>query len=228
MQRKVMPASDPQSWASLLLAVLLFAGAFVYAYRQNQIPKDALVVRPSRGTSGAVSTGGNPVSVTTEQIAVHVAGAVKKPGVYYLPKGSRVEAALRAAGGPAEGADPLGVNPAALLSDADQVIVPEKEDRQPPAAAVRNTSDQKQVSSSRRHGQRAPDKLRSPGEGTVNINTAALEELQRLPGVGPAIAARILAYRSEKGGFRSVDELTEVSGIGEKKLAAMKPFVRLH
>jgi competence protein ComEA len=216
---------EPQVWALLALIVLLFVGSFVYAFRSDTGPKDALVIQ----SSGAATAKGNqqPQNVVpANSIAVHVTGAVTRPGVYTLPVGSRVKDALAAAGGFTKNADTLAVNQAERLADADMVVVPEK------ASATQSlrsagTTGAGRPPTARGDATRAPKKLRSPADGAVNINSASAEELQRLPGVGPAIAARIIAYRTQVGRFSSVDQLTEVSGIGEKKLAAMKPFVRL-
>lgn len=221
---------DPQLWALVLLLVVLFAGAFVYAYQRHGMPGGVLVTTQLQ--SGGQSSSSSPQSgADSDPIAVHVAGAVKKPGVYYLRRGSRVVDALSAAGGMAAGADEGAVNPAARLEDGDQVIVPTKGETTGTGPAVPSASSVVRHADTaereRTSGRRGSAKLHDPREGTVNINTASSEELQRLPGVGPAIAARILAYRSQVGRFTTVDQLMEVSGIGEKKLAAMRPFVRL-
>jgi len=217
---------EPQVWALLALIVLLFVGSFVYAFRSNNGPKDALVIQSSGGAATAKGTQQRQNTAPADSIAVHVTGAVTRPGVYTLPVGSRVKDALAAAGGFTTNADTLAVNQAERLADADMVVVPEKASpTQSPRSA--GATGAARPATARGDAARAPKKLRSPADGTVNINSASTEELQRLPGVGPAIAARIVAYRAQVGRFSSVDQLTEVSGIGEKKLAAMKPFVRL-
>lgn len=150
-------------------------------------------------------------------MVVHVAGAVKRPGLYRLPPGSRNDDAVKMAGGPTEKADLDGVNLALVAEDGAQLLVPEK------GVAPRATPGQAETAAPRG----SSGKLSRPGEGAVNINTASTEELQRLPGVGPSTAAKILAYRKEAGRFTAPDQLMEVSGIGEKKFAAMQPFVRV-
>lgn len=223
-------AFSRQLWGLVALLAALFGMAFFYAYRQNSVGEDDVVI-----VAASDSVRSSPVRQEPEDtIAVHVAGAVRKPGVYYLPRGSRVDDALKLAGGLTEQADPLGVNLAARLEDADQVIVPERiaTTDQPitvaPRASVKPSGRSAASSVRPPSAGKGSNKLRDPREGTVNINTASADELQRLPGVGPAIAARILAYRAQIGRFTSVDQLLEVSGIGEKKLAAMRPFVRVH
>jgi competence protein ComEA len=158
------------------------------------------------------------------RIVVHVTGAVARSGVYQLPPGSRTVDAVEAAGGAAPGANTDALNMAAPVADGDQVVVPRRAavsvgappSRSPEAYAASNAASGSQSA-----------KLTTPGEGTVNINTASSDELQRLPGIGPAMAARILTHRKAIGRFTAVEQLMDVGGIGEKKLGHMKPFVRL-
>jgi competence protein ComEA len=137
---------------------------------------------------------------------VHVAGAVRRPGVYDLPPGARVQDAVRRAGGPKPNANVDAVNLAARLVDGQQIVVPG-----PGAAPVAATGEGASGAATA-----AP----------VSLGSATLEQLQTLDGVGPATAQKIVAYRTEHGGFRSVDDLANVPGIGPKKLAAMKPHVQ--
>lgn len=135
---------------------------------------------------------------------VHVVGAVASAGVYALPQGSRVTDAIAAAGGATPQADVSLVNLARVVIDGEQIRVPVLGESISEAAA-------------------AP--INSAAAGPVNLNTATQEQLESLPRVGPAMAQRILDYRQENGGFRSVDELRNVSGIGEKTFAALVALV---
>jgi len=165
-----------------------------------------------------------------QTIRVHVAGKVNKPGVYDLEPGSRVTDVIEAAGGALPNTDLESINLAEKLTDGQQVYIAPKGRIAPPRVSVvrGGTSPARSAVSgeaiSRSSG---PKKLTRPGEGTVNINTAGFEELQRLPGIGPAMAQRIIDYRTEHGRFQSVEELDEVRGIGPAKLAKMRPFVTL-
>jgi len=157
------------------------------------------------GPSGALP-GASPTDEAGE-VVVDVAGKVRRPGIVRLPAGSRVVDALEAAGGPRRGVDLTGLNLARVLTDGEQVVVGQ------PAPA----------------GQAA---LAAPGSapagGTlVNLNTATQAELETLPGVGPVTATSILDWRVEHGAFSSVDELLEVSGIGDATLAEIAPHVTL-
>ena len=144
------------------------------------------------------------------EVLVHVAGAVRRPGVYRLREGMRIDDALRLAGGPRRRADLSAINLAAKVEDGRQVLVPERA----------------------RAGARAP--VAGPGSGAatgqapgapVDINTATIEQLDALDGIGPATAQSILDYREEHGGFESVEELGQVPGIGEKRLATLREGV---
>ena len=171
-------------------------------------------------------------------VLVHVAGKVRKPGVYRLPPDARVIHAIRAAGGCLPNADTDALNLAAEAKDGEQIYVPSKEQTRMGSAAnscrpATIPSTMKPSAATRRvnlpavHiGSSSPTgKLKVPGEGLVNVNTADEQELQRLPGVGPVTAQRILEYRQQIGRFESVEQLMDVKGIGPKKFEKMRPFV---
>ena len=142
-----------------------------------------------------------PTTAVPTPLLVHVSGAVRHPGLVALPAGARVIDAVTAAGGPSGSADQSAVNLAARVTDGQQVVVPKRGAAPPGAPATPAAS--------------AP----------ISLSTATLEQLETLPRIGPALAARILAYRDAHGGFASVDELGEVGGIGPKTLAGMKDLV---
>ncbi|MEV8127893.1 ComEA family DNA-binding protein [Streptomyces sp. NPDC085944] len=160
-----------------------------------------------RTTADEPEPGAAPTTGAGAEIVVDVDGKVREPGVHSLPAGSRVEDALRAAGGVKPGTKTDGLNRARFLVDGEQVIV----------------------------GASAP----APGSGTapggqagagptapVSLNTATADRLDTLPGVGPVLAQHIIDYRTQHGGFRSVDELREVNGIGERRFADLRDLVR--
>lgn len=159
------------------------------------------------GATAATGAGGG-------EIVVDVKGAVRRPGVYRLPAGARALDAVRRAGGVTRRADRLAVNLAAPITDGGEVVVPRRG-----AAGAGLTAA-------------APGGAATGGASTgggdadgplqIDINTASAKELEQLDGVGPATAARIIAYREQHGGFGSIDELDEVPGIGEAKLAAIR------
>ncbi|MFE3830807.1 helix-hairpin-helix domain-containing protein [Streptomyces sp. NPDC059092] len=161
-----------------------------------------------------------PPPPETARIVVDVGGKVREPGVLRLPAGSRVTDALRAAGGVEPGADLTGLNRARLLMDGEQVVV---DGPAPPGAAPGRPGGDA--------GGVAPGFGPGPGPGgqqagPVSLNTATPDQLDTLPGVGPVLARHIIDYRTQHGGFRSVDELREVNGIGDRKFADLQPLVR--
>lgn len=140
----------------------------------------------------------------TEEVIVDVAGKVARPGIVALPVGSRVVDALEAAGGAKKGVDTSALNLARVLVDGEQILVGL------PAADSAGGADG------------------IGGEaGKVRLNTATASQLEELPGIGPVTAAAIIAWREENGPFTAVDDLIEVSGIGEATLAKLRPLVML-
>ncbi len=147
-----------------------------------------------------------PDEVATEApveavIYVHILGQVVRPGLYELPDGSRAVDAVAAAGGFTPQADAAGLNLARFVSDGEQIVVPAIGEVTPGAAPG------------------------VAGDGRVNLNTADAATLDTLPGVGPATAANILAWREEHGRFESVDDLLDVGVIGTAKLDAIRDLV---
>ena len=148
---------------------------------------------------------------------VDVAGAVRRPGLYALPDGARVAAALERAGGVARRADRAAVNLAAKLTDGQQVFVP--------ARAGGGSVGAAGATGAASMGAAAPAgaAVASPGDGPkLSLSTATQAQLEQLDGIGPALAQRIIEYRQQHGGFKSIDQLQEVSGIGEKRFEALK------
>ena len=152
----------------------------------------------------------------SEPLVVHIDGAVAAPGVYAVPAGSRVNDAVQAAGGLAEGADTSTTNLAAPVSDGVKVHIPTAEETHAPAQSA-DDGAAAQGSAAQGAG--------SPQGGLVNINSATSSELQALSGVGEATAAAIIEDRESKGPFTSPEDLMRVSGIGEKKFAKIKDHI---
>jgi competence protein ComEA len=140
-------------------------------------------------------------------ILVDIAGAVRHPGVYRLAGSARVYEAIRRAGGLRGDADRLAVNLAARVADGQQVVVPARGHAATGTAAVGGAA--------------------AGTTGPISINSASAAQLEALDGVGPATAQRIVTYREQHGGFRSLQELDQVGGIGPKRLAALLPQLTL-
>jgi competence protein ComEA len=152
--------------------------------------------------------GGEPsVSRPSHAAIVHVAGAVRRPGVYRLAAGARARDAVRRAGGATAKGDANAINLAAVVQDGAQVLVPRRAAAAAGAVAV------------------SPGGAPAAPAAPVNLNSATAEELQTLDGVGPATAADIIDYRTQNGGFRSVDDLDQVPGIGPKTMEALRDKV---
>jgi competence protein ComEA len=216
----------PQLIGLVVIAAVILAGvAFWYlrslpsavrveSVRAPHAAAGSMVVPP--GPPGPVATAGAVPTPTSASIVVYVSGWVHNPGVYDFRAGDRVVDAIRAAGGAKDGADLDSVNLAQLLTDGEQVMIARK------GAA---TGFGGSTVSGGSGGTGSSGTGGGASGGLVNLNTASLEELESLPGIGPSLGQRILDYRTQHGPFRSVDDLLNVSGIGDKRLADLKPLV---
>lgn len=158
-------------------------------------------VTPRGSTTVIAPDEGATEAPVSSAIYVHILGQVVRPGLYELPDGARAVDAVAAAGGFTEQADAAGLNLARFMSDGEQIVVPAIGEAASGAASG------------------------IAGDGRVNLNTADAATLDTLPGVGPATAANILAWREEHGRFESVEDLLDVGGIGEAKLDAIRDLV---
>jgi competence protein ComEA len=194
------------AYALAILLVLVLGGRFALGRDEGKTAERAQPSRADPAAMGSLDATRAPARL----LLVHVAGAVRRPGLYRLRDGSRVADAVRRAGGAKARADLALVNLAAPIADGQQVLIPLRGQ----AAGVAATG------------------LGSSGAGTapaqkVHLNSATLEQLDTLPGVGPVTAQKILDYRTEHGAFQTVDELDAVSGIGPARMAEIKPLVDL-
>ena len=167
--------------------------------------------------------------MATGVVVVHVVGAVVRSGVVRLTPGSRVLDAVSAAGGAAPGADLPQLNLARVVVDGEQIHVPRKGETLPPGGVPGSGSGigAGAAVGSGTAGGGAGATGATPAAALVDLNSADVATLDTLPGVGPVLAQRILDWRTEHGRFSSVDELGEVSGIGDKLLAQIGPKVRV-
>lgn len=176
------------------------------------------------GPTGAVpgdSTGS--AAADTASVLVHVAGAVKKPGVYHFAPGARAQDAVRSAGGLASGAAPAAVNLAAPLVDGQQLYLPTTSE----LPATGGTAAPPNGAAT---GGAAEGGVGTPGStvSEINVNAADATVLQELPGIGPALSARIIEFRAANGPFASLEELDAVSGIGPAMMERLEPLVRFN
>jgi competence protein ComEA len=214
---------DPRVGIAALLVVAIAAGFIWYRLGADDSGEASTTRRApatSAPTSGSAATGSSSANGSSsggakkgERVTVHVAGAVAKPGVYDLDAAARVIDAIEAAGGGAPDADLNRLNLAAKIADGQRVLV-------------------------QRVGEAAPAGSASPGgsgsvagsadpSALVSLNSATQAELEALPGIGPSLAGAIITERERRGGFRSVNELRDVRGIGEKRFADLKDKVTI-
>lgn len=192
--------------AVVLLLLALVTAVLVSAFAT---PPTARVVVPADPTGVTPGPSAPPTPAT---IFVHVLGAVRRSGLFELRAGARVMDAVAAAGGLTAKADPAGINLARPVGDGEQLYVPEVGETPPPAVAPAG-----KVGGAGAGGGGAASAVAAP----VNLNTATTAELETLPRIGPAMAQRILDYRAAHGRFASVDDLRNISGIGDKTIEAL-------
>ena len=186
--------------------IALAFGGKSLAQQQPQGPSAAATAPYPQATTESASRSSGLVERGAQRTVVHVAGAVRRPGVYTLKNGARVRDAVRRAGGVSSRGDGNAINLAAKLTDGAQVIVPLKVGEAIAGAGSRGSAAA------------APS---TP----ISLGNATAEQLDTLDGVGPATAEKIIQWRTENGGFTSVDDLGEVPGIGPKKLEALRSQV---
>ena len=194
-----------------LLAVVLLgsliAGWMWWQGRPRPIALAPITVAEGTALPGAMDAGRSTLLPESSEVVVHVIGSVKEPGLVRLPAGSRVDDAVKAAGGVRSAKALSSVNLARQLVDGEQIVVG--------AAPGAGTS-----------GGSGGDGSGTPAGG-ISINSASAAELEGLPGVGPVLAERIVQWRTANGPFRSIDELGEVSGIGDSVLGQIRAQARL-
>jgi competence protein ComEA len=189
--------------AVLAAAAVALAVSFLWRSHAVPAPLAATSLAPAAASSVASSPAG--ASPSASVVVVDVAGKVHRPGVLRLPGGSRVLDALTAAGGVLHGVDLTGLNLARILQDGEQVVVGVTVPATPVATGEPGTT--------------------TPASGPIDLNSATLEQLETLPGIGPSLGQRIIDWRTAHGRFNSVAELREVSGIGDARYADLAPRV---
>jgi competence protein ComEA len=179
-------------YAALAVALLLVGAR---AIRGEGSTDASFAAADTGGSNGGSFT----VSGQSGDVVVDVTGAVRRPGVYRMPAGSRVNDAVTRAGGPTGTAELEVVNLAARLADGQQVVVPERLSAGAPGAAAASAE-----------------------EGPISLGTATVEQLEEIDGIGPVTAGDIVKFRDEHGGLSSVDQLDQVPGIGPATMAALR------
>ena len=196
---------------------------------ENSIPLVSIASASDSSSSSVVGAIPSTTLVGVREVVVHVAGAVNTPGVYRLKPTARVIDAVNAAGGVTVSADTAAVNLALPLLDAEQVYIPTRSSKKPhtTVAVQRKLPTTPSAPSSTVATAIVGATESSVKSALVNINTATALELEALPSVGPSTAKAIVSFRTKNGPFGKAEDLLKVPGIGDGKLAAMKPFVAL-
>ncbi|EFH29267.1 MAG: helix-hairpin-helix domain-containing protein [Lactobacillus mulieris] len=200
-----------------VIVSLLGIGILIF-WKFNSNSQDELVsINSTSATSASQSNSLSSSAVSNvsasknDKVTCDISGAVKNSGIYALKAGARVADLIRAAGGETAEADLSSVNRAILLKDQDKVYIPVKGENSP----LDTTASQPSSTTSNNGGEK------------IHLNSATIADLQKLNGVGQKKAEQIIAYREQNGPFKSVDDLTKVSGIGEKTLAGFKDQLEL-
>ena len=196
---------------------------------ENSIPLVSIASTSDSSSSSVVGAIPNTTLVGVREVVVHVAGAVNTPGVYRLKPTARVIDAVNAAGGVTASADTAAVNLALPLLDAEQVYIPTRSSKKPhtTVAVQRKLPTTPSAPSSTVAAAIVGATESSVKSALININTATALELEALPSVGPSTAQAIISFRTKNGPFGKAEDLLKVPGIGDGKLAAMKPFLAL-
>ena len=205
---------------SIALVIALIIGFIIYMVINNQndneINFEELVANQNNeeNEQAGKDSENNTQEETKKEIVVHITGEVKKEGVVYLEEGSRVVDAIKNAGGETKEADWSQVHWAYVLQDGQKIYIPNKNEKIS-AYTSENMGDniEQNNTTTKKEGAK------------VNINTAGVEELDQLPGIGPAIAQRIIDYRNEHGEFKKVEDIQEVKGIGDAKFSEIKDSI---
>ncbi|RYL90379.1 helix-hairpin-helix domain-containing protein [Sporolactobacillus sp. THM19-2] len=206
----------------IILLIIVACLSLFFAYRHFSGLKAAEALKTQdifdQTQESKTAEAGRPEQKTpVNEIVVDIKGEVNRPGIYRMKETERVSDAINRAGGLTKKADEEQINLAQKVVDEMVIYIPEKGEKPPEGIPVAPTAPAQAPSSGEE----------SPGQ-KVNVNTADEQTLQNLPGIGPSKAKAIIQYRQEKGPFKSLEELTEVSGIGEKSLEQIKPSATLH
>ena len=206
-------------FAAIVIGLCAIAGIKIVESEGNdryEIAQSEDIQKESTDSKQSNDTSQNTNNSPTTEVTVYISGAVKTEGVVTMSSEDRLSDAIKVMGGIVEGADMNAINLAEKLVDGKHYVIPKQGEQIPvDVNAGGSTSGAAQTAGENAQGQ----------GGLVNINTATLEQLDTLPGVGEATANKIITYREENGGFKSIEDLKNVKGIGDKKFEDMKSSI---
>lgn len=202
--------SNQEKITIIFLLIVIIIGIGIILYKNFNNEDNLAINSPSNFSENNIAE-----KIEVPPVIIHISGAVKNPGVYQLKSTDRVVDAVKIAGGITERANPDAINLAALLKDGQKIIIPYKISNQVTVESDKNISKNiEEVYSS----------SSSPSD-QININTADDNTLQSLPGIGPVLSKKIIDYRNQNGLFEVIDDIKDVSGIGEKKFEGIKDLI---
>lgn len=203
--------SKQQRWVIIILVGALLAGTVIWSVRHfAEGSRNEQVINLDNGETEDRAVKEQTAPETTKAY-VHVCGEVRKPGVYQLPMEARVFQAVEAAGGATDEADQSAINLAAHINDGEQIYLPKK------GEAVRTFAG--------KGDKNGKSSTATKPKWPLDVNQATAGQLDYVPGIGPSMAAKIIDYREQSGPFATLDDLMQVSGIGEKKLAQFRQYL---
>ena len=200
----------------LISITVIVTGIIIYIYNSNKVDNFELndeILINNNSTNNTIEN----ISDEKNMIIIHITGAVKTPGIVKLEEGSRIEDAINKAGGLKEDADISKVNLAYILEDGIKIIIPSNTD-------IGDFQEENILSND--SGEGIIDNIETSSKSSsLNINKATEQDLQNLPGIGPSLAAKIIAYRDENGKFTTVEDIKNVNGIGDSKYENIKEYI---
>lgn len=198
---------------TLIIAIVIIT--FVVIYYINQTQNQLIITQENLETIESTQEENNINEMQEKEILIHIAGAVNKEGVISIQENKRVIDAIEKAGGLKENADISNINLADTLEDGTKIYIPTKEELK----EIENQNNLQQEQTSSQQTTKSTSK--------ININKANTEQLQNLPGIGPAIAEKIIEYRNKNGNFNKIEDIKQVSGIGESKYNKIKDLITI-
>ena len=212
---------------SIILIIILIISFIIYLIMNNSEDnalnwEEDIIMQNTQNEENRKNKIGESTNEIEEEeiIVVHITGEVKKEGILYLAKGARIADAIKEAGGETDEADLSQVNLAYKLQDGQKIYIPNKNEKVSMYITDNGGNNIIEESNNTQNGEKG-------GSRKVNINTASQSELDSLPGIGPALAQNIIDYREENGGFKSIEELQNVKGIGDAKYDDIKDNVTI-